>query len=841
MVQPRAGGSRKVVDSDEDEAGQKSNKPQKSTRAQAKSQDVVTIQSSPKSEATPQPSASSTPQKPKAKPTAKPKQVKDTAKPKGPSKPIYSFFNAATQADKAKSRTPEIPQAAKEPELEDIDDVPSDAEGTLPLRPRPSLATTASRKRSSDGSLTTKPLVNGSHKYFKANDGSRIHTAYATPVQALEQDTRPWTQRYGPKSLEELVVHKKKVADVRQWLTESLGGHRHRRLLILKGSAGSGKTATLSVLSKVLDFELAEWKNPTMADFGTEGYSSLASQFEDFIGRGRRFGGLDIVGSNGDLKSQPAAIERTITGKSQVLLIEEFPNNLQRTSLTLQAFRSTLLQYLSTVSHSMSPSAPLVLVISESVLASLDSSVDKFTAHRLLGADILNHPSSVTIEYNTVAPTFISKAMSLILQKRSRDAGNYYSPHPDVLKKLAEFGDVRNATSTLEFVCSQPFDGSLPADVNGKASKSRPSKRGNTAEQTSMKEQRDAAMSLVSLRESTVGLFHAVGKIVWNKRVMPDAAQTIDDEASLPPHLADMVRRSKSEADVDTLINETGTDTQTFLSALHENFVLSTMPPSGDTEESLAILGGCLEMLGDADILSNVEHSNGGRAAGAGEALRQADLAFHVGTKGVLFKLPHPVSRKAPPGRAKASAYQMFYPSGLKLWREKEEMKGLLYILTHSAMSGTLVEGMMLGAAKAGTPVSQPGRMPSNPEKPQTTPMNEAEASHYALVGSGSSPANQMLIERLPYIALLLATPRFQAPIALRRQIERVTRFTGAGILQDEPDDDEDQTALPALPVRQRASDRGLSFIGASTEDDIVAGDMTKQQQALADDDIEDD
>lgn len=34
----------------------------------------------------------------------------------------------------------------------------------------------------------------------------------------------PWAQRYAPQTLEELAVHKKKVSDVEQWLTNALTG-----------------------------------------------------------------------------------------------------------------------------------------------------------------------------------------------------------------------------------------------------------------------------------------------------------------------------------------------------------------------------------------------------------------------------------------------------------------------------------------------------------------------------------------------------------------------------------------------------------------------------------------
>ena len=35
---------------------------------------------------------------------------------------------------------------------------------------------------------------------------------------------RPWSDRYGPVNLDELAVHKKKVADVQEWLDSALNG-----------------------------------------------------------------------------------------------------------------------------------------------------------------------------------------------------------------------------------------------------------------------------------------------------------------------------------------------------------------------------------------------------------------------------------------------------------------------------------------------------------------------------------------------------------------------------------------------------------------------------------------
>ncbi|KAJ3051918.1 Cell cycle checkpoint protein rad17, partial [Rhizoclosmatium hyalinum] len=69
---------------------------------------------------------------------------------------------------------------------------------------------------------------------------------------------------------DELSIHKKKLADVRQWFIEALDPtsaglrrlHKSHRLLALTGISGSAKTATVKFLSMELDFEIIEWINP---------------------------------------------------------------------------------------------------------------------------------------------------------------------------------------------------------------------------------------------------------------------------------------------------------------------------------------------------------------------------------------------------------------------------------------------------------------------------------------------------------------------------------------------------------------------------------------------------
>ncbi len=51
-------------------------------------------------------------------------------------------------------------------------------------------------------------------------------------------DLRPWAERYGPQTLEEIMVHKKKVADVQAWLKNCMQG-QNKKVHTPEGLSGS--------------------------------------------------------------------------------------------------------------------------------------------------------------------------------------------------------------------------------------------------------------------------------------------------------------------------------------------------------------------------------------------------------------------------------------------------------------------------------------------------------------------------------------------------------------------------------------------------------------------------
>ncbi|OCL01831.1 Rad17-domain-containing protein, partial [Glonium stellatum] len=689
-------------------------------------------------------------------------------------------------------------------------------------------------------------------------------------------DRRPWTEKYGPINLGELAVHRKKVADVRAWLDEVFAGRERKRLLLLKGPAGSGKTTTMSLLSKELGFEVHEWRNPTAAVYSSEGFVSMAAQFEDFIGRTDKFGSLDF----GEPKrsSQVVADSKSQNRGKQIILVEEFPNTFARSASVGQTFRNTIQQFLAANTPSVGTFfgsqrecsesiTPLVMIISETLLSTSTAAADSFTAHRLLGAEVLNHPGVSIIEFNPIAPTLMAKALELVVLKEARKSGRRKTPGPQVIKRLSETGDIRSAVSSLEFLCVR---GDEDDGWGTKVAFTKPKKGVREVPLTRMEQE---SLESVTQRESTLGIFHAVGKVVYNKR---EPALASDQSLPQPPNYFPEHRRPKaSEVQVDTLIDELGTDIQTFIAALHENYLLSCEGPTG--EDTMDSINGSIDALSDSDLLSPDRFNMGGAGrrmfqGTSVDNLRQDEMSFQVSVRGLLFSLPSPVKRIAPPsgtmngrgkGGSKGGAFQMFYPTSLRIWRQREEIEGILGLWATRAQKGDLFTPAATTTArkqkKPGSVESwrRNGPFSQSPKKASISSAASADKTQEEtaplVLGSGSSARYEMLLERLPYVASILRHRLSTNITPTLREIDKVISFTGIGGPSDEiPDEDDhvsefDQwsTDPPAsqhsLEERQR-SGKVVTKVRKDHEAPMLPGAVEKEvaKLVLSDDDIED-
>ena len=803
------------------------------------------------------------------------KKKRGTLKPeKGKNGNLFTFFSTQVNKQIASNTPPSTSFNIKDEEEISTDD---DEIVETKVRQNTSFTSTATKRNRSVLEASGESSIVSSSQRFKKPSIS------APTKPKVEEDLRPWAERFAPQNLEELAVHSRKVADVRGWLETVMAGKSRKRLLILKGAAGTGKTTTVQLLAKAMGAVVLEWRNPigSMGDGEGGGFVSVTQQFEDFLGRGGKFGQLDIFEDSEESKVKSEADSRQLDGPKSLMLAEEFPNTFTKSSTILQGFRSAILTYLAANTptqaqyyaglESNDPLIPLVLVISENLLTTTSAAADSFTAHRLLGPEILHHPAVNVIEFNPIAPTFLQKALELVVVKESRKSGRRKTPGPLVLKRLGEIGDVRSAIGSLEFLCLQGDEADWGANVNFAGSKGKRGKK-----DVALTKMEEESLELVTRREASLGIFHAVGRVVYNKR------EAGPSNEALPSYLKREERPRKSEVVVEELIDETGTDTSTFLSALHENYVLSCnavdkFPFYSDMDH----VNACVDALSDADLMTPSWDGSfnptgfgggaGGRGSG-GDVSRQDELSFQVAVRGILFGLPDPVTRKAPKegGLRKGNGregHQMFYPTSLKLWRKKEEIEGLVDMSVTKVMKGEQIPaagGITAGAAafirpKQGvetwTSSHNYSSRPSAAQDPSSQAKKEAEHTPL-LVGLGGSARKEMLLERLPYLVKIAKAPRrSSAGVLLPLQLpdlENIAKFTGIGAVPHDEDEEAgpadeatvenwatDKPTEPGSPTKHRRAAPGRGKLGGSRHDARMVAEQL-EKTVLSDDDIED-
>ncbi|KAI9647724.1 RFC checkpoint protein Rad17 [Ciborinia camelliae] len=833
-------------------------------------------------------SPSTSPEKPRSKGTVEEKR-KNTD--------IHTFFTKQAQRQQAEGET--IPKqrikvlSSKDiqKEVDLIEDLISDDDDVGESRAQTVSLVGQAAKRGAGKNVFTNSGTNtpsASQRFVKPSQISTIEPAVE------EEDMRPWAERFGPNNLEELGVHKKKVADVRTWLDNVMGGQMRQRLLILKGAAGTGKTTTVQLLAKDMGCDVLEWRNPVGSVASSDGFQSMAAQFEEFMGRGGKFGQLDLFSDDRDILAKPEV--KPLDRRKQIILVEEFPNTFTRSSSALQSFRSAILQYLASNTPPLSmpynlkakndPITPVVMIVSETLLTTTSASADSFTAHRLLGPEILQHPGVGVIEFNAIAPTILAKALETVVQKESRKSGRRKIPGPQVLKRLGEVGDIRSAIGSLEFMC-------LRGDVDDWGGKVVFGKGKKTSKDTLLTKMEEESLELITRREASLGIFHAVGKVVYNKR----EGKVEGDVESLPHFISHHSRPKKSEVNINELIDETGTDTPTFIAALHENYILSCeAPPSSFEFSSLDHVNGCIDALSDSDLLcpswdGSLQSSGfgGGVTGTGGDILRQDEMSFQIAVRGILFSLPHPVTRKAPAaagfrtGKA-ADAHRMFYPTSLKLWRMKEEiestldlcvtrlMKGEIHLTNPNTQSitsgaaafarpkpGTVESWKNRNSAPAPAPAVSQSRTNTN-SKPKTKTQKEQDS--LPLLTLGVSARTEILLERLPYMVQIFKSTSASntTPNPLLQSLSKITTFTGIGPQQtteettsSSPYSSDAETAAWAtdkptgMETPRKNKKRG--GVGVVMKKGIMSDErglpMLQQEQeqkfVLSDDDIEDD
>ncbi|KAL9229617.1 hypothetical protein vseg_005065 [Gypsophila vaccaria] len=410
-----------------------------------------------------------------------------------------------------------------------------------------------------------------------------------------------WVDKYTPRCLDELCVHKKKVEEVRVWLEDKLNNPKEGRnyVLLITGQAGIGKSTTVRVAASHVGAEICEWNTPTPTlwqehvhniNTGLR-YISKLDEFENFVERVRKYGVLSSV----IYESKPPMI----------LLIEDIP---VANGKVAQGRLSRCLQLLV-----RSVQIPTVILITE-FNGSDNSDVNMRYWEEV--SSTIESAGACKVAFNPVTVNSLKKALSKIcIQEQC-------STTSEQIDSIANSsgGDIRHAIMTLQYFCVRQQSGILASDKCSSESEA----NGRDPVQD------DADFSLRSGRDQTLSLFHALGKFLHNKRET-DCTMECDGDFKLKEEFTRLPLKMDAP---EKVLSQAYGQARPVAEFLFEN-VLDFMSQDA-TEDAWAVSS----YLSDTDCLLSTGHRGFSRSYEIENVVQST--AASVAVRGVLYGNAHP-------------------------------------------------------------------------------------------------------------------------------------------------------------------------------------------------------
>ncbi|CAN6481283.1 unnamed protein product [Victoria cruziana] len=337
-----------------------------------------------------------------------------------------------------------------------------------------------------------------------------------------------WIDKYRPKSITELAVHRKKVDEVKFWLEERLINPKKRcgdNVLVIIGPAGIGKSAMVYVVASDLGAEVCEWKTPTptiwqefshSAKSGLQ-YRSKLDEFEAFVDGIHKY---PLLPSSSDgIRTTPV-----------VLLIDDLPFTSRKDSCGRLC---KCLQWLV-----QSAQYPTIISITE-------CSKSEAGCTTYYGEEVVLYLEKFgvpKVAFNPITVNSIKRVLAKICK------GEELSVSPGWIDHIAKGsgGDIRHAIMCLQYY-------SLRIDLMISSPLS------NLVISTPKSE----AVG----RDETLSLFHGLGKFLHNKR---DPMPAIENDDCVPLR-KELVRLPLKMDSPENILLQAHGEARQVLEFLHEN------------------------------------------------------------------------------------------------------------------------------------------------------------------------------------------------------------------------------------------------------------------------------
>jgi len=265
----------------------------------------------------------------------------------------------------------------------------------------------------------------------------------------------PLCDKYAPRSTDELTtcVYAPTVKRVREWVDAAVApvaGSPRKRLLVLCGAPGIGKSTIVDVVCAELAVEVLRWHDTfgstayesfsAESDYRQAPYESQLSQWQQFI-QNSKFASLDTRRAPATPQTQQSWLKGpaapVAARRRAVLLLDEIPDPIR--------FKDDLRETLEGLAGD-DDVAPAILVWSEGIAEKAEA---KYVVTKALGcAGLLESASVECIECNDITEAKTVKLLEAILA--AEGASSVGRPQMEQIATEAG-GDVRRAISLLEF------------------------------------------------------------------------------------------------------------------------------------------------------------------------------------------------------------------------------------------------------------------------------------------------------------------------------------------------------------------------------------------------------
>lgn len=297
-------------------------------------------------------------------------------------------------------------------------------------------------------------------------------------------DDAMWVDKFAPTRIGELCVAPKKVKLCTEWLKEattSIGRSAgNKKLLVLVGSPGIGKSTMVQVLSRELDLEVHCWNESFIPRSQGSAHvdeivslqqSSAVDSFAEFLQEaGTGYSALPLTSGHG------SKTHVTVGRKRSIILLEDLPN-VHGADATVR-FRTIL------TDHLRRSNIPTVLVFSDVAEGKLRPS----DLERIIDTDQLYGSETTILQINPVTAPKMKKILEPIAQQH-----NFRITDEEYEELYFECrGDIRHAIMTLQVQSRRP------KHLVGKPA---------------------ALLCQTNSRDVHLSTFHSLGKLLYAKRV----------------------------------------------------------------------------------------------------------------------------------------------------------------------------------------------------------------------------------------------------------------------------------------------------------------------------------